>query len=46
MVNDILERMYNPNIPKSYLTSIPLIISQQASTSIGYIATNIRYARV
>lgn len=29
MVNDILERMYKENIPKSYLTSVPLVISQK-----------------
>lgn len=33
MVNDILERMYKENIPKSYLTSVPLVISQKGRTS-------------
>lgn len=33
MVNDILERMYKENIPKSYLTSVPLVISQKARST-------------
>lgn len=39
MVNDILERMYKENIPKSYLTSVPLIISKKANTIFAYSMT-------
>ncbi len=39
MVNDILERMYKENIPKSYLTSVPLIISQKGRTTSSFSMT-------
>ena len=39
MVNDILERMYKENIPKSYLTSVPLVISQKGRTTSSFSMT-------
>lgn len=39
MVNDILERMYKENIPKSYLTSVPLVISQKGRTTHSFSMT-------
>lgn len=39
MVNDILERMYKENIPKSYLTSVPLVISQKGRTTSSFSIT-------
>lgn len=39
MVNDILERMYKENIPKSYLTSVPLVISQKGRTTYSFSMT-------
>ncbi|QKG78549.1 XRE family transcriptional regulator [Streptococcus canis] len=33
LVDDILERMYKENIPKSYLTSVPLVISKKARST-------------
>ncbi|HEM3548872.1 helix-turn-helix domain-containing protein [Streptococcus suis] len=39
MVNDVLERMYKENIPKSYLTSVPLVISKKARTTFAYSMT-------
>ena len=36
MVNDVLERMYKENIPKSYLTFVPLVISKKARTTFAY----------
>ncbi|HHJ7009506.1 TPA: XRE family transcriptional regulator, partial [Streptococcus pyogenes] len=35
MVNDILERMYKEDIPKSYLTSVPLVISKKARSTLS-----------
>ena len=40
MVNDILERMYKENIPKSYLTSVPLVISQKGRTTSSFSMTS------
>lgn len=40
MVNDILERMYKEDIPKSYLTSVPLVISKKARTTFAYRMTD------
>lgn len=39
LVDDILERMYKENIPKSYLTSVPLVISKKANTKFAYSMT-------
>ncbi|HEQ0507849.1 TPA: hypothetical protein ACQN29_001685 [Streptococcus pyogenes] len=35
LVDDILERMYKENIPKSYLTSVPLVISKKARSTLS-----------
>ena len=39
IVNDILERMYKENIPKSYLTSVPLVISKKGRTTSSFSMT-------
>lgn len=39
MVNNILERMYKENIPKSYLTSVPLVISQKGKITSSFSMT-------
>ena len=35
LVDDILERMYKENIPKSYLTSVPLVSSKKARSTLS-----------
>lgn len=40
MIKEILDKMYKSDIPKSYLTSVPLIISKQAESSFGVSINN------
>ncbi|HHJ8363712.1 TPA: hypothetical protein ACQNOM_001646, partial [Streptococcus pyogenes] len=35
LVDDILKRMYKENIPKSYLTSVPLVIYKKARSTLS-----------